>query len=106
MDTTFKVNAAIAIIIAGGIVTAGPSTAQNYPTKPIRVIVPSASGGAPDISARNLANELGMQLGQQVVVDNRPGATGIIGFEMLARTAPDGYTFGYIQFGFATNPSM
>jgi tripartite-type tricarboxylate transporter receptor subunit TctC len=53
-----------------------------------------------------LANELGLQLGQQVVVDNRPGANGIIGYEMLARAAPDGYTLGYITFGFATNPNM
>jgi tripartite-type tricarboxylate transporter receptor subunit TctC len=93
-------------VAAGSMVTAGPTAAQNYPTKPLRIIVASASGGPADITARNLANELGSRLGQQVVVDNRPGASGIIGYEMIARAAPDGYTFGLIAFNFATNPSM
>jgi tripartite-type tricarboxylate transporter receptor subunit TctC len=105
MGTRAKVNLTF-FIAAGSMVTAGAAVAQSYPTKPIRIIVPAASGGAPDISSRNLANELGLQLGQQVVVDNRPGANGIIGYEMLARAAPDGYTLGNIVFGFAANPSM
>ena len=105
MGTTVKATVAF-FIVMGSMVTAGPATAQNYPTKPIRIIMPIASGGASDISARNLANELGLQLGQQVVVDNRPGASGIIGFEMLARAAPDGYTFGYITSSLTTNPSV
>ena len=105
MDTRIKGTLAF-FIVAGSMVTAGPTAAQSYPTKPIRIIVPAASGGAPDIATRNLANELGLQLGQQVVVDNRPGANGIVGYEMLARAAPDGYTLGNIVFGFATNPSV
>jgi tripartite-type tricarboxylate transporter receptor subunit TctC len=77
---------------------------QGYPTKPIRLVVPSAAGGTPDIQARIIANELGKQMGQQVVVDNRGGASGIIGYEVIAKSAPDGYTLGYSAFTFITNP--
>lgn len=79
---------------------------DRYPARPIRMIVPSAPGGLPDIQARLMANELGKQLEQQVVVENRPGASGIIGFELIARAAPDGHTIGYASFLIATNPSM
>lgn len=79
--------------------------AQPYPNRPLRIIVTSSPGGGPDIAARQVANELGLQLGQQVVVDNRPGASGIIGYEMLARATPDGYTLGYIGSGFGSIPS-
>lgn len=101
------INATLLIPISVSLaVAAGSAIAQDYPTKPLRIIVASASGGAPDIAARGLANELGLQVGQQVVIDNRPGAGGIIGWELLARAAPDGYTFGYISNAFATNPSL
>lgn len=65
-----------------------------YPERPIRYIVPSAPGGSPDITARILTTELTRQMGQQVVVDNRVGASGIIGTDMIAKAAPDGYTIG------------
>jgi tripartite-type tricarboxylate transporter receptor subunit TctC len=84
----------------------GIAGAQAYPSRPLRLLVPSAPGGSPDINARELANELSQQMGQQVVVENRPGASGIIGYEMLARATPDGYTFAYISNFIATNPSM
>jgi tripartite-type tricarboxylate transporter receptor subunit TctC len=66
--------------------------AQAFPTKPIRLIVGYAPGGGTDIAARIVARRLGEQLGQQVVVDNRPGANGNIGAEIAARALPDGYT--------------
>ena len=70
------------------------TVAADYPVRPVRYIVPSAPGGSPDITARILAAELGRQLGQQVVVDNRVGASGIIGTDLIAKAAPDGYTIG------------
>lgn len=92
--------------MACAVTTAAPAAEPNYPSRPIRIIVASASGGAPDISARNLINELAPLLRQQLVVDNRPGASGIIGYEMLARAAPDGYTIGYIGSNIVTLPSL
>jgi tripartite-type tricarboxylate transporter receptor subunit TctC len=66
--------------------------AQAYPERPIRLIVASAPGGAPDILARAVAQKLSVSAGQQIVVDNRAGASGLIGAEIAAKAAPDGYT--------------
>ena len=94
------------LVCAAWPVTTVAAEAAQYPTRPIRLIVASAPGGNPDINSRNLANELSKQLGQQVVVENRPGASGIIGYEALARATPDGYTLGYLSNLIATNPSL
>ena len=69
-----------------------PALAQNYPTKPVRLIVPYATGGGTDFFARTVGSKLGEQLGQTIIVDNKPGAATIIGAEAAARSAPDGYT--------------
>src|SRR6266852_6240644 len=66
--------------------------AQNYPTRPIRLISPFAAGGANDVLARSLGTRLADRLGGSVVVENRPGAGAVIGLTVLARSTPDGYT--------------
>ena len=68
------------------------AVAQNSPTKPVRVIVPFAPGGGSDITARQVSSKLSQKLGQQFLVDNRGGAGGLIGMEVVAKAAPDGYT--------------
>jgi tripartite-type tricarboxylate transporter receptor subunit TctC len=86
--------------------TAQTAAAQAYPAKQIRYVVPQAAGGSSDTLARVLAPRLGEALGQQVVVDNRAGATGIIGSEIVARAPPDGYTIIQVSTSLATNPAM
>jgi tripartite-type tricarboxylate transporter receptor subunit TctC len=79
---------------------------QNYPAKPIRLIVPFPPGGSNDIVGRMIAAQLGERLGQSVVVDNRGGAGGTIGTDMAAKAAPDGYTLLLISVAHAFNPAM
>ena len=74
------------------LVLATAALAQNYPNKPIRFLVPSPAGGSPDILARIVGTRLSEQLKQQVIIDNRSGASGVIGVEIVRNAAPDGYT--------------
>jgi tripartite-type tricarboxylate transporter receptor subunit TctC len=69
-----------------------PATAQDYPTRPVRIVVPFSPGGAVDGPTRAVAQELGRRLGQQIIIENKPGAGATIGSEMVAKAAPDGYT--------------
>jgi tripartite-type tricarboxylate transporter receptor subunit TctC len=80
------------------------AAAQDYPTKPIRLIIPFPPGGSNDVVGRLIATKLGEQLGKQVVVDNRGGAGGTIGTELAANAPNDGYTLQIISIAHATNP--
>ena len=83
-----------------------PVYAQQYPTKPVRVIVPFAPGGGSDITARQFSQKLSEFLGQQFVVDNRGGAGGLIGMEATARAVPDGYTIMMMSASFAATSAV
>ena len=79
---------------------------QSFPSRPIRLIVPFAPGGATDITSRVIAPRLAERLGQQVVVDNRPGAGSIIGTQILARSTPDGHSIMLAEIAFGANPAL
>jgi tripartite-type tricarboxylate transporter receptor subunit TctC len=85
---------------------ASDTAGQNFPARPIRVIVPQAPGGSNDIMARYIGGHLAERLGRQVVVDNRPGAEGMIGTEIVARANPDGYTLLMASTAFTMNPAV
>ena len=79
---------------------------KKFPDHPVRLVVPFPPGGAVDTFARILAQQLEMQMGQPIVVDNRGGANGIIGFNIVAKAPPDGYTLLSTSFAFAVNPAV
>lgn len=79
---------------------------DNYPNRPLRLIIPQAAGGATDIFIRTVVPKLSETLAQQVVVDNRPGANGVIGDEMAVKAPADGYTFMANAIGIVVNPSL
>jgi tripartite-type tricarboxylate transporter receptor subunit TctC len=85
-------NLLLGALLAFGTVTAWAQPATNYPVRPVRLIVPYAPGGATDITARQLAQKLSDAWGQQVIVDNRAGGSGIIALELASNATPDGYT--------------
>ena len=83
--------------MAGLALAAGIADAQNYPTRAVRLIIPFSAGGAADVPGRILTQRLTESLGQQIVVDNRPGAGSMIGAELAAKSPPDGYTLFWIS---------
>ena len=91
--------------MAVGLCAANLSFAQSYPNKPIRVIVPFGTGG-PDSVARMVGLQLGSQMGQSFVIENKPGANGILGADALSKSAPDGYTLMITSAGFTANVNM
>ena len=101
-----RVRAACALGFALSAVTSAPVPAQPYPSKPVRIIVGYPPGGPIDILARLLTPGLSEAFGQQFIVDNRAGASGMIGTEQVAKSAPDGYTLLMTAATFAINPSV
>src|SRR5882672_530080 len=80
--------------------------AQSYPSKPIHVVVPFAAGGGVDVLARAIGQRLSEQVGQPVIIDNKPGGNANIGPDFVAKSAPDGYTVLIAANGLATNPTL
>ena len=94
-------------VIALVVFCTAPAQAQNYPAKPIHILVPYAPGGITDIAARIVGAKLTEAWGQQVVVENKPGGNGFIAMTAGAKAAPDGYTLTMVTVGdVAINPAM
>ncbi len=102
MSRCIPVFAAAALSCAAAL----PAAAQNYPVKPVRMIVPFAPGGNTDIIGRVFAPKFGENLGQQVIIDNRGGAGSTIGTELAAKAAPDGYVLLMVSAAHTINPAM
>lgn len=102
----FSKLATVPLAVFLGLASTEPLSARDYPIKPVRFIVPFAPGGGSDIIARVIAQRMTDTLGQQVVVDNRAGAGGIIGTETAVMAAPDGYTFLLISPTYAISPAI
>jgi tripartite-type tricarboxylate transporter receptor subunit TctC len=97
-----------ALVFAAALALGGsiPASAQNFPTKPITIVVPASPGGAIDLAARLIGQKLTEAWGQGVVIDNKAGATGIIGTEVVAKAPPDGHVLALVASSHAINPSM
>jgi len=95
-----------ALLAAVAVTAAVPAYTQSFPTRPVRMVVPYPPGGANDIVARLLAPSLTQQLGQNVIVDNRGGGNTLIGSEIVATSAPNGYTLLVVAAGHAVNPAL
>src|SRR5215213_4484644 len=92
-------------LLLAALACAGPAFGQ-YPSKPIRLVVPYTPGASNDTLSRATAQAMSPILGQQIVIDNRPGAGGMIGAENVARSEPDGYSILNVQASFATNVAI
>jgi len=86
--------------------TRAPGSAQDYPARPVRVLVPYPPGGITDVVTRTVSLDLGKSLGQTFVVDNRPGANSILAVDMLSKSTPDGYTLGTVIAAHAANQTL
>jgi len=97
----------VLVLLLAALSSAAGALAQTYPAKPIRLVVPFPPGGAADLTARTLGQKMGDQLGQPIVIENKPGANGVLGIDTVAKAAPDGYTIVLTDRGsLAVNPSL
>ena len=97
---------AMLLMLAAMAGIAGTVGAQTFPSKPLRIIVPFPPGGASDVTSRIIGEQISKPLGQPVLVDNRPGAGAVIGYELGAKAAPDGHTITIVFPSFVVNPSV
>jgi tripartite-type tricarboxylate transporter receptor subunit TctC len=102
MKTVFRALAALAIVLA----CTGGALAQGWPNRPIRMIVPYTPGGYTDLMARLVGQKISDALGQPIIFENKPGANAIIGTDVVAKAAPDGYTFGTVIAAHAVNATL
>ncbi len=93
-------------LLSVSFIYAGSAAAQSYPNRPIRLIIPWPTGGATDVTFRLWAPQLAENLGQQIVIDNRAGASSIIGLDIVAKSPPNGYTIGASNIAFGANPFL
>jgi tripartite-type tricarboxylate transporter receptor subunit TctC len=98
-------NGGVICVLVVAIAAISPASAQ-YPARPLRIVVPTSTGAGADLSARVVAQQLSERVGQQVVVENRAGASTLIGTELVAKSPPDGYTLLMAPPAFAINPSL
>ncbi len=102
----FRFSGALLPLVVMSAVSGPAVSAETYPSRPVRLIVPFGAGGGADTVARVIAKGLSERLGQQIVVDNRSGAGGIIGTELGAQAAPDGYTLTFVPASFTMQPAL
>src|SRR3979409_1108682 len=95
-----------ALLFLATLLVSALSLAQSYPVKPVRIVVPFAPGGGSDFIARFMAQRLTTGLGQQVIVENKPGAGGMLGIDAGVKSPPDGYTLTLIASSYTVNPSI
>ena len=95
----------IATVIAAFAIAAPAAAQDNYPSRPVRIIVGFGAGASADTAARVVAQKLGQILGQQFIVENKPGAGGILGNDVVAKATPDGYMLGVMTCLLYTSPS-
>src|SRR5215813_14336537 len=93
-------------LAAGAAALPAVARAQSYPSRPVRIVVGFAAGGPNDINARLIGQWLSERLGQQFVIDNRPGASGNIAMEQVVRSPPDGYTLTMVALSSAVNATL
>jgi tripartite-type tricarboxylate transporter receptor subunit TctC len=106
MSAVPRTRALFVLALAAGLAQHLPAAERDYPNRPVRIIVPQSPGASTDLTARMIGQKLNEAFKQPVVVDNRPGSSGIAGTEIVARAAPDGYTLMVVASSFSINPAL